>query len=448
MAKSFVSTTNPCKLCRPLGACLAFRGIENSMVLLHGSQGCSTYMRRYISSHFREPVDIASSSLSEQAAVYGGGANLKQGIKNVVAKYSPAILGVATTCLTETIGDDVKLAITELLAEDPTLARVAIVPVSTPSYSGGHMDGFHDSCVAILEKLAENGEKTGAINLFPGFLSPADLRHLKEVMGDFGVRSMVLPDISDTLDGVIDGGLNRIPSGGARLADIRLAGASACSIEFNLAAAESQSAAHFLEQRFGVRSERLPIPIGIRNSDLFFAALERETGNAVPPKYANERGRLVDAMVDAHKYIFGKRAVVYGDADFVIAMTSFLVDIGIHPVVCASGGGGPRYLEEIGSMTGHLDYAPEILAATDFDDIRERAQEAKADLLIGSSKGNHIARKLDIPLVRVGYPIHDRCGGQRILHIGYRGALNLLDLLTNTIIAREQDDLGYGYSYM
>lgn len=448
MAKSYVSTTNPCKPCRPLGACLAFRGIENSMVLLHGSQGCSTYMRRYISSHFREPVDIASSSLSEKAAVYGGAANLKQGIKNVVAKYSPTILGVATTCLTETIGDDVGLAISELIAENPALAQVEIVPVSTPSFSGNHMDGFHDSCVAILEKLAENGEKTGAINLFPGFLSPADLRHLKQVVGDFGVKPMVLPDISETLDSVIESGLRRIPSGGTRLADIRLAGSAACSIEFSLATPESQSAARFLEKRFGVRAQRLPIPIGIRYSDLFFDALERETGKEVPPKYKNERGRLVDAMVDAHKYLFGKRAVVYGDTDFVISMTSFLVDVGIHPIVCASGGGGPRYLAELGTITGHLDHTPEILAETDFDDIRERAHEAKADLLIGSSKGNHIARKLEIPLVRVGYPIHDRFGGQRILHVGYAGGLNLLDLLTNTLIAREQEDLGYGYSYM
>ena len=89
-----------------------------------------------------------------------------------------------------------------------------------------------------------------------------------------------------------------------------------------------------------------------------------------------------------------------------------------------------------------------MLAETDFSDIKAQAREAAAELLIGSSKGNYIARELGIPLLRVGYPIHDRFGGQRILHVGYRGALNLLDLLTNTIIAREEDDLGHGYSYM
>ena len=93
---SYVSTTNACKLCKPLGACVVFRGVEGAVPFLHGSQGCATYMRRYLISHFREPVDIASSSLGEKHAIYGGGPNLKQGLRNVIAKYGPKVVGVAT----------------------------------------------------------------------------------------------------------------------------------------------------------------------------------------------------------------------------------------------------------------------------------------------------------------------------------------------------------------
>lgn len=60
-------------------------------------------MRRYIISHYNEPIDIASSSLSEKHAVYGGGPNLKLGLTNVARKYKPQLIGIATTCLTETI---------------------------------------------------------------------------------------------------------------------------------------------------------------------------------------------------------------------------------------------------------------------------------------------------------------------------------------------------------
>ena len=64
-------STNPCKLCTPLGACLAFKGIAGTVPLLHGSQGCATYIRRYLISHFREPIDIASTNFSEDSAVFG-----------------------------------------------------------------------------------------------------------------------------------------------------------------------------------------------------------------------------------------------------------------------------------------------------------------------------------------------------------------------------------------
>ena len=59
------ATRNACKLCSPLGAAMVFKGIRGCLPFLHGSEGCATYIRRYMISHFREPVDIASSSLSE-----------------------------------------------------------------------------------------------------------------------------------------------------------------------------------------------------------------------------------------------------------------------------------------------------------------------------------------------------------------------------------------------
>ena len=82
MISRSLATVNPCSMCMPMGSVLVFRGIEDCMPLFHGPQGCSTYMRLYLAHHFREPVDIASTALSEKGAVYGGAENLKQGLKN------------------------------------------------------------------------------------------------------------------------------------------------------------------------------------------------------------------------------------------------------------------------------------------------------------------------------------------------------------------------------
>jgi nitrogenase molybdenum-iron protein NifN len=88
-----------------------------------------------------------------------------------------------------------------------------------------------------------------------------------------------------------------------------------------------------------------------------------------------------------------------------------------------------------------------VRQGVDFAAIREIALGLSAEFLIGNSKGAAIARELDIPLIRVGFPIHDRIGGQRILHLGYRGAQQLFDTIANALLARAQDRSPTGYSY-
>ncbi|MDR0842860.1 MAG: nitrogenase, partial [Acidobacteriota bacterium] len=67
---------------------------------------------------------------------------------------------------------------------------------------------------------------------------------------------------------------------------------------------------------------------------------------------------------------------------------------------------------------------------------------------IGSSKGYAMSKRLDVPLIRVGFPIHDRIGGQRIHHLGYLGAQDLFDRVVNTILERKQALSPVGYSYL
>jgi nitrogenase molybdenum-iron protein NifN len=451
--RAYVSTTNACKLCKPMGACLAFRGIEGAVPFLHGSQGCATYMRRYIISHFREPMDIASSSLGEKHAVYGGEANLRQGLKNVLGKYNAAFIGVATTCLTETIGDDVAAILTsfrkELRRSEAGDALPFLVNVSTPSYSGTHMEGFHAAVKAIAEQLAGVAGRSDSINLLPGFASPADLRYLKEVIDDFGVRSVVLPDISETLDGPAIKEYEKIPHGGTPLRKIMNMGSAVGSIELGRSLSSQSTAGGLLKDRFCVPLHGIGTPIGLRETDRLFEVMEELSGRRTPLKHALERGRLVDSYVDAHKYVFEKRAIVYGEEDLVVGLTSFLAEIGVNPVLCATGGKSGRFKKAVEEVTeGILTESPVVREGVDFHRIAEEAEGLSPDILIGHSKGYHLARQLGIPLVRVGFPIHDRFGAQRVLHVGYRGAQNLLDRIVDAVLERKQENSQIGYGYM
>ncbi len=448
----YVSTTNACKLCTPLGACLAFRGIEGAVPFLHGSQGCATYMRRYIISHFREPMDIASSSLGEKQAVYGGEANLKQGLLNVMDKYRPRMIGVATTCLTETIGDDMPGILLHFKKENSNGGRGKLphlVQVSTPSYSGTHMEGFHGAVRAVADQTARKLDPWSAVNVLPGFVSPADVRHLKEIMADFGLPSIVLPDISETMDGPALDDYEKIPAGGTPLAHIRNMGGSRATIEWGRTLEGKDSAGSLLHERFAVPHHLLGMPVGLRETDRFFDLIEALAGKPVPEKHALERGRLVDAYVDAHKYLFGKSAVLFGEEDLVVGLASFLAEVGIRPLLCASGGKSGNFERAVRAVTGDiLEDPPLVKEGVDFFDIEEDVRTLGPDFLVGHSKGFQAARRMNIPLVRVGFPIHDRFGGQRTLHLGYRGAQNLLDTLVNMVLDRKQASSHIGYGYM
>ncbi|MEF2229716.1 MAG: nitrogenase component 1 [Pseudodesulfovibrio sp.] len=446
---NFVSTTNACKLCTPLGASLAFRGVEGAIPFLHGSQGCATYMRRYVISHFREPVDIASSALGEKQAIYGGGPNLKKGILNVMKKYEPALVGIATTCLTETIGDDVPRALYEFHKEFGDLDLPETVYVNTPSYSGTHIDGWHGAVRSLVEQLCtQKTPDNGRVNILPNMLSCEDVRLLYDICRDFGIKATILPDISETLDGPALEDYVKIPSGGTPIGEIKEMSGSLATIEFGRCL-PPQSGGASLEDRFGVPNHRIGLPIGLRESDRFFEVLEDVSGTPMPRRHALERGRLVDAYVDGHKYIFGKRAVVYGEEDLVVALTAFLSEIGVDVVLAGTGSRRKGLSEAIARVTdGVARIAPEVREGVDFHDIAAEAETLAPDLLVGHSKGYRYAKEWNVPLIRVGFPIHDRFGGQRTLHVGYKGALTLYDRVVNAVIGKKQADSPIGYGYI
>jgi len=444
------ATTNACKLCTPLGASLVFKGVRGAVPLMHGSQGCATYIRRYLISHFREPVDIASSNFSEETAVFGGGDNLKQAITNVVRQYKPELVGISTTCLSETIGDDVEMILREFKAQHSGGRLPEIIHVSTPSYRGTHMDGFHDAVASLLHALATNhGGNNGCINILPGMVSPEDLRHIKEILNDFQTGCRMLPDYSETLDGMPWKTYKKIPDGGIGVDEIKEMGGSRATIDMSRVASEKRSGAQVLKARCNIPFHRTGLPMGVKACDRFFTLLSELTGQPVPEKYVRERGRLLDAYVDAHKYLSGKRAVIYAEEDLVVGLAAFLCEIGVVPVVCASGGKS-GHLREVLSQVIPDDLEKEVmvLEEADFQDIEEAALEAEPDLFIGNSKGYAITRKMDIPLIRVGFPIHDRFGGQRVLHLGYRGTQQLFDRLVNAVLETRQTTSDVGYSYM
>lgn len=209
-------TVNPCKMCMPMGAVNALYGIKGAMTILHGSQGCSTYIRRHMATHYNEPIDIASSSLTEQGTVYGGEKNLITGLENLIKLYNPKVIGVATTCLAETIGEDI-VRISKIFKETHSESDVEIIPISTPGYGGTQYDGFLRALKSVVENLSLDDTKNEKVNIITSLISPADTRELKEILDSFNIEYILLPDISENLDGSYKENYERLPSSGTSI---------------------------------------------------------------------------------------------------------------------------------------------------------------------------------------------------------------------------------------
>jgi len=290
-SKASSTTTNACKLCAPLGATVAFRGIEGAMPMIHGGQGCATYIRRYLISHYNEPLDVASSSFSDESAIFGGETNIRIAMDNVTKKYKPKVIGISTTCLAETIGDDMAaIAKRYLLAKNDPSAPI-LIAVSTPSYRGTHMDGFHAVTRSVVDRLAMDPTPRTGVNVLPGFVSPADIRYIKELLADYGLEYTLLPDYSDTLDAPSQSDYHAIPAGGTKLEDIAAMAGRQATLEFGRTLTAGATTGSDLTARSGVPLRSVGTPIGIRETDALLDVLSQISGAPTPANHAADRGR-------------------------------------------------------------------------------------------------------------------------------------------------------------
>ncbi len=424
---------NPCNMCMPMGGILPFKGIEQSMVILHGSQGCSTYMRRHIAEHFNEPIDVGSSSLNEKGTIYGGEANLKKAFDNILKVYHPKLIGVLTTCLAETIGEDIERIAAEYLREKG-LADLTIITAATPGYGGSHAEGYFFTVRRIVEHLAEKTEQHTKINIITPNLSSADIREIKRILQLMDIDYTLCPDFSDTLDRPYLRPYTKMPDGGTAIDGIKKMPGAPATIQMGITVEETMSPGKYLFDEFGVPLYNVPIPMGVENTDRFINVLHEITGKPIPETLKLERGRLLDCMIDSHKYNFHGRSVIYGEPELVYAITSVCLENGVYPVVVATGSKTNLLGELLAPALKYCPHEVAVLSETDFVTIRTRSRKMGANIAIGHSDGRYLTEKEGIPLVRIGFPILDRVGGQRLLSVGYVGTALFLDRITNTLL--------------
>lgn len=421
---------NPAKTCQPIGAMYAALGIHNCMPHSHGSQGCCSYHRMQLTRHFKDPIMATTSSFTEGASVFGGGANFKTSMKNIFSVYNPDIVAVHTTCLSETVGDDL---VTYRATSEIPEGKI-VIHANTPSYVGSHITGFSNMVKAMVSYLSENtGEENGKVNILPGFVGPADMREYKRILKIMGIPYIIMPDTSGVVDSPMTEGFKMFPDGGTKIEEIKDTGNSKRTFAFGSFC--SQDAAIELEKKCKVPFDTLPIPIGIDATDEFLMKLVKLAGGEVPYEIEEERGQLVDLMLDTHQYFHGKKVAIAGDPDTVIPFTQFAIALGMNPRYVITGTPGEKFEKTIIPMLQDAGVQnAKVKSQADLFELHQWIKNEPVDLIVGNSHLKYIAREENTPLVRLGFPILDRYGYYYNPKIGYRGSMRLLEMMCDAIL--------------
>lgn len=420
-------TVNPLKMSQPIGAALAFMGLNHCMPTLHGSQGCTSFGLVLFVRHFREMIPMQTTAMNEVTTILGGMENIEQAIMNIWERAKPDVIGLASTGLTETKGDDVDAYIKLIRAKHPEIADMAIIYVSTPDYVGAFQDGWSKAVVHIVQEMAVPCEVKLAsrVNVLPGsHLTPGDIEEIREIIAAFGLSPVFIPDISGSLDGHIPEDFTPTTLGGTTLEQLRTMGAARATIAIG---EQMHAAAIELEMKTGVPYAVFDRLTGLEANDRLFQHLATLSGKPVPMKYRRQRSQLQDAMLDAHFFTGGKKVAIGAEPDLLWSLGSFMAEMGCELSVAVTTTHSPL-LEKLPTE--------EVLIG-DLEDMETRAKDC--DLLITHSHGRQMADRLKLPFLRFGLPTFDRLGAAHKVIVGYRGTRELVFELGNTFLADEHE---------
>ena len=422
-------STNPLKTSAPLGAAIAFLGIEGSVPLFHGAQGCTAFGLVHLVRHFKEAVPLQTTAMNEISTILGGGEQIEEAIENLRKRANPKFVGIASTALTETRGEDVAGELRTMLARRRDFAETKVVYACTPDFDGGLQDGWAKAVEAIVAALVpEGGDHDPDLRqvtlLVPSYFTPAEIEELVRMIRAFGLVPLVLPDISTSLDGHVSEDWSGTSLGGTPVSRIADAARSACTLAIG---EQMRGAAQIIESRALVPYHVFPSVTGLKPVDAFLRVLMQLSGvQEPPPSVKRDRARLQDTMLDAHFFTGGLRVAIGADPDLMFALSSALASMGAEIVTAVTTSPHSPLIERMP--------CDEVILG-DLGDFERAARSAEAQILITHSHGRHAEAVLHVPLVRVGFPIFDRIGAQDACRVGYRGSRNFLTEIANAVQA-------------
>jgi len=265
------------------------------------------------------------------------------------------------------------------------------------------------------------------------------MREIKRILKLMEVSNIIFPDTSGVLDAPMTGKYEMYPSGGTSIEDLKDSGNSMGTI--GLGYFSSADGTFELEKKCKVKGKVLKTPIGIKATDDFLMEVSKLTGRTIPAEVEEERGQLLDIMLDSNHQYQGKTIAIAGDPDFVTAITEFVISMGMIPKYILTGTPGEVFERDVNAILskGGIEDC-KVKAAGDLFTLHQWMKESSVDLLIGGTHSKFIAKAEDVPFVRLGFPILDRTVHSYMPIVGYKGGMRIVELISNALLDRQDRD--------
>lgn len=411
---------NPIKHSQPMGAALAFMGIKNCMPLMHGSQGCASYTKVFYTRHFNEPIAMYNTSVGDITAILDGGDySILMAIENITKKnktMKPELIGLHTTGLTETKGDDVR-----------NIAQHIEIPycyVNTPDYEGGMESGWALTAKALISQLTQETTevKSNKLLILPNVsMQPVEVEKIKEFCEGFGFETYALPDLSTSLDGYLSEGQGKLGNGAIGVEDIRSLGD--CTAVISIGASMKVAAEALLKKNTKTTHLHFDHLMGQENNDNFVASLMVMRQIEPRPIVKRWRGRLQDAMLDTHFLIGSSHFVITGEPDMCVGMCELLQSVGgtVDAVVATT------YSSVLEKLTAQNVFVGDLEDA--------QIHFKNADLVISNFHAERLLHMLgsDTGLIIRGFPNYEELGNQLKNDQLYEGSTYFLFEIANKL---------------
>ena len=261
-----------------------------------------------------------------------------QAIDNIFTIYEPDVIAVHTTCLSETIGDDIPQIARKAEADGKIPEGKYVIHANTPSYVGSHVTGFANMTKAMVDyfaavQRANDRSDQHHTRICRAFGHGGDQKDSAEM----GVRAIVMfPDTSNVLNRPQTGKFEMYPKGGVTVGALESTGDSKATIALGADRLHGRQPARSIPNAMFTANCSI-FPIGLKATDAFVDTLRKIGGSKRARISINWNGDSFWISLPTCTSTFTKKVGLAGDPDQLISLTEFLVSIDMWPIHIVTG---------------------------------------------------------------------------------------------------------------